>query len=267
MKQSLLDQILENKRNEVQLAKEKNSLESLQHTLSDRKTEIRNFFAALGTPSRLHVIAEIKKASPSEKVIEPNFNPLEIALLYQNSGLVDAISILTDEKYFSGKLSYIRDIKNITKVPLFRKDFIIDEYQIYESYLAEADAILLIAHILEPVELQNLIQLTKKLGLQCLVETRNKAEIEMAVQAGTEIIGINARNLDTLEMNKHLFADLVSSIPTGILKVAESGLESSHDLQEVAAAGADAVLIGTTLMRAKNKKAKLEELLSFERAQ
>jgi len=208
-------------------------------------------------------MAEIKKASPSEGLIRENFDPQEIAKSYEKSGRVDAISVLTESKYFQGDLKFIKDVKKVTSVPIFRKDFIFDEYQIYESFLAEADALLLIVAILKPKKLAHLIRLTSSLGLNCLVETHSQKEIEIALKAGAKIIGINARNLKTFKLNKELFEKLAPIIPKNIVKVAESGLKSPTEVQKVYREGANAILIGTSIMKSKNVRKAIEKLTNL----
>lgn len=261
---TILDQILEHKARELSLAKQRTSLQQLQRSLKDRQTELRDFRKSLSQANRLAVIAEIKKASPSAGVLVAHFDHLNIAREYQRSKKVDAISVLTEEEFFQGSLGFISEIKKVTTIPIFRKDFIFDEYQIYESYLAESDALLLIAAVLEMDELCHLLQLSEKLGMAVLVETHSQEEVEMAIKAGASIIGINARNLHTFEMDKNLFASLAAHLPATTIKVAESGLETPQEVQQVYQAGANAVLVGTSIMKAPNKRQKIEELLSFE---
>lgn len=263
MKQTntILDKILRDKALEVESAI-KNQPLSYSTVISARQTEVRDFRQALSQPGKLNIIAEIKKASPSAGLIRPDFNHLSIAADYETSGLVDAISVITESKYFQGKLGFIKEIKAITTMPLFRKDFIFDEYQIYESYLAEADALLLIAAALESKQLKHLLGVVHSLGLNALVETHSREEIEQALEAGAKIIGINARDLKTFEMHKNLFLQLVGFLPKNSIKVAESGLENEYDVKKVYDAGANAVLIGTSIMKAQNIKEKIYELLS-----
>lgn len=258
---TILDKILRDKALEVEVAKKRQPL-SYSTVISARQTKIRDFLKALGKPGKLRVMAEIKKASPSAGLIRPDFNHLGIASDYEASRLVDAISILTESKYFQGKLAFIKEIKAITTIPLFRKDFIFDEYQIYESYLAEADALLLIAAALESQQLKHLLDVTHSLGLSALVETHSREEIEQAVGAGAKIIGINARDLKTFKIHKNLFSQLVEFLPKNSIKVAESGLENKHDIKKIYNAGANAVLIGTSIMKAQNIKEKIHELLN-----
>lgn len=258
---TILDKILQNKALEVEMAKKRQPL-SYSTVIGKRQTKIRDFQKALGKPGKLRVMAEIKKASPSAGLIRSDFDHLAIASDYETSGLIDAVSILTESKYFQGNLTFIKEIKAVTTIPLFRKDFIFDEYQIYESYLAEADALLLIAAALETEQLKHLLNVTHSLGLNALVETHSREEIQQALEAGAKIIGINARDLKTFEMHKNLFSQLVEFLPKNSIKVAESGLENERDIKKVHSEGANAVLIGTSIMKAENIKEKIKELLS-----
>ena len=258
---TFLDKIVANKIKEVEALKKLRPLMSLKNALSERKTEIRNFSRAIIKKNKLHLIAEIKKASPSAGLIRPNFDHILTAKVYEKSGLVNAISVLTEKKYFQGNIKFIRDVKKVTSVPILRKDFIFDEYQIYESYLAEADAILLIVAVLEQSKLNNLLSLTHKLGMDALVEVHSEKEIEIALQAKAEIIGINARDLKTFKVDNSLFETLSKYIPREIINVAESGLEQRRDLENAYRAGANAVLIGTAIMKAENIQSKIKELV------
>ena len=258
---TILDKIIKSKKLEVEEAKKRCPL-SYSTVIAKRQTKVRNFRKAIGKPGRPRIIAEIKKASPSAGLIRPDFDHMGIAADYEASGLVDAVSVLTESKYFQGRLDFIKEIKTITTIPLLRKDFIFDEYQIYESYCAEADALLLIAAALEPEQLKHLLEITHSIGLQALVETHSREEIETALLAGAKIIGINARDLKTFEIHKDLFSQLAPLLPKNSIKVAESGLENKNDIKKAYDAGANAVLIGTSIMKAKNIKEKIHELLS-----
>jgi len=262
---TILDQILERKTLEVKASKKLRSLSALKEDLFRRKTSVRNFTQAISQPGQVSVIAEIKKASPSAGVICDDFDPVQIARAYQNSSRVSAISVLTDKQFFQGDLRFISQVKAVTKVPIFRKDFIIDEYQIYESFLAESDALLLIAAALDEEDLRHLLRVSQQLGMAVLVEIHTLPELQKSVAAGASIIGVNARSLHTFQMNSELFEELAPLIPSGVLKVAESGLETAADVQRVSRAGADAVLVGTSIMKAKNKQQKLAQLLGQER--
>ncbi len=258
---TILDEIVKNKEREVARAKKRAPL-SFSVARAERKTAVLDFAKAVGSGRGLRLIAEIKKASPSAGTIDTDFNHKKIAREYEDSGLVDAISILTESKYFQGGLDFIKEIKAITTVPLLRKDFIFDEYQIYESYCAEADALLLIVAALEYEQLKHLLEITRSLGMSALVEAHSREEIEQAVKAGASIIGINARDLKTFEIHGERFSELAKYIPKGIIKIAESGLEKAEDVRAARSAGADAVLVGTSIMKAKNKKEKIRDLIS-----
>ena len=214
---TILDKIIKNKKLELTAAKKEVPLKYLKNSI--KKRNIRSFSNAIGKKNKLNLIAEIKKSSPSGGLIRKDFNHVSIATEYQHSGLVDAISVLTEKRYFQGDIKFIKDIKKITPIPILRKDFIFDEYQIYESYLAEADALLLIVAVLDPSELKRLLSLTHKLGMDALVEIHSEKEIEIALKAGTRIIGINARDLKTFKVNNALFGRLSRYIPKRIIKV------------------------------------------------
>ena len=257
---TILDKIIENKKLELIAAKKEISLEYLKNSI--KKRIIRDFGGAIGKQDKLNLIAEIKKSSPSAGLVRKNFNHLSIAKDYQQSGLVDAISVLTEKKFFKGDISFIEDVKSVTSIPILQKDFIFDEFQIYEAYLAGADALLLIAAVLEQSELNNLLGLTDKLGMDALVEVHSEKEIETVLKAGAKIIGINARDLKTFRVDNSLFRRLSKYIPREVIKVAESGLEQRKDLEKAHKAGANAVLVGTSILEAKNIKLKLGELVS-----
>jgi indole-3-glycerol phosphate synthase len=246
---TILDDILRDKAADLERLKSITPLESIKSLSSERKTPARDFAAALGSPGKLRVIAEIKKASPSGGVIRNDFDPIAIAREYEKSGLVDAISIITETPHFQGNPSWVAKIRKVTTMPLFRKDFIFDEYQIYESFVLEADALLLIAAALEEEQLHTLISITRSLGMETLVETHSQEEVKMALRAGAAIVGINARDLKTFILDRTLFDALAPHIPDGKIKVAESGLESRADMIRVKNAGANAVLVGTSIMK------------------
>jgi indole-3-glycerol phosphate synthase len=242
---SILDTIILEKNKEIRNLKDSSVLKN------NRTTEVRDFYHAI-KKKNIALIAEIKKASPSAGVIRLDFNHNEIAKIYQKSGKVDAISVLTDKKFFQGDLSFIRDVKKITSCPIFRKDFIINKLQVLESYISEADALLLIVAVLKPDTLRDLISYTEELGMNALVEVHTPEECKIAIESGAKIIGINARNLKNFEVDMNLFETIAQKIPEGILKVAESGIESRHDIEKMYNAGADAVLVGTSIMKQRN---------------
>lgn len=209
--------------------------------------------------SDISFICEIKKASPSKGIIAKDFPYLEIAKEYEEAG-ADAISVLTEPDFFMGCTKYLQEISQIVKIPIIRKDFIIDEIQIYESKVIGANAILLICSILNETELRNFIEIADFLGLSCLVEVHNENEIQKAIKANARIIGVNNRNLKDFTVNIRNSINLRRSVPDNILFVSESGIKTNQQIQELRQNKADAVLIGETFMRCKNKKYELENL-------
>ncbi len=209
---------------------------------------------------KVPVIAEIKRASPSAGDIRPGADPLSLAQSMLDGGAI-ALSVLTEQKYFKGEPGFLRDLRKFLDVPLLRKDFIVGEYQVYESASElGADAILLIAKVLGD-SLPDLLNLTRKLGMEALVEVADEKEIELAVDAGARLIGINNRDLETLEIDMSRTARLAPLVPNYVTLVSESGIETRADVQRMLKAGADAVLVGTSIMRAKNIEQKVRELV------
>lgn len=204
-------------------------------------------------------ICEIKRASPSKGLIVSEFPYLQIAEDYEAAG-ADAISVLTEPDYFLGSAAYLKEIRERVSLPLLRKDFIIDEYQIYESKIIGADAILLICALLDVDTLKKYLDLSRALGLSALVEAHDEEEVIMAVSAGARIIGVNNRNLNTFVVDIHNCIRLRPLVPDDILFVAESGIKTADDIRALRKAKVDAVLIGETLMRSADKIAALEKL-------
>ncbi|MDR1468260.1 MAG: indole-3-glycerol phosphate synthase TrpC [Spirochaetaceae bacterium] len=217
------------------------------------------FEAALRAPG-LSFICEVKKASPSKGVIAEDFPYLRIAREYEEAG-ASAISVLTEPRFFQGSAAYLQEIARAVSVPCLRKDFIIDEYQIYEAKFLGAAAVLLICALLEEKQLAAFIALAESLGLAALVETHCETEVEAALNAGAKIIGINNRDLQTFTVDLDVTRRLTALIPGGIVKVSESGIHSPDDIKRVADSSVDAVLIGESLMRARDKKRHLAELV------
>lgn len=212
---------------------------------------------------RIRLIAEVKKASPSRGVIRPDFNPVDIAQTYASNG-ASAISILTEVRHFQGSLNHLRDIRNALgnrSLPLLRKDFISDPYQVYESRAYGADSLLLIAAILKPAKLDELLQLSHQLGMTCLVEVHNEAELEIALNSGALVIGINNRNLTNFTVDLGTTERLRASIPRDRIAVSESGIKNRGDMEKLRQWGVDAVLIGEALLSAPDIPAKIKELL------
>jgi len=208
---------------------------------------------------KIHVIAEIKKASPSKGLIRADFDPIEIAGIYRDMG-ASAISVLTEEDFFQGRLEYIRQVKDAVELPVLRKDFIIDEYQIYEARASGADAVLLIAVILSRGQADDYLHMAEELGMSVLFEVHNYRELDMALLIDAPVIGINNRNLDTLEIDLNTTVELLKDIPEGKIIVTESGVSSREDVEFFERSRVDAVLIGTALMREKDMAMKYEEL-------
>lgn len=224
-------------------------------------TEGKSFYQALAKKG-LSIIGEVKKASPSKGIIAEDFPYLQIAKDYEAAG-IDAISCLTEPKYFLGKDQYLQEIAQAVSVPVLRKDFLIDPYQIYQAKLLGAKAILLIVSLLGERELKEFLSLAGKLGLDALVECHDEEEIRCALSVGAEIIGVNNRNLKTFSVNLENSLSLRNLVPKGQLFVAESGMSKAEELRLLEEAGVDGVLIGESLMRAESKKEKLQELRSL----
>jgi indole-3-glycerol phosphate synthase len=220
-----------------------------------------NFASAL-RGDNVRLIAEVKKASPSMGIMCDNFNPVDIARVYANNGAA-AISVLTEPKYFQGNLTYLRDIKAAVEkpLPLLRKDFIIDPYQVFESRAYGADCILLIVAILTPQKLSELLHLSHQLGMMSLVEIHNATELDIAVKSEAKIIGVNNRDLNTFKVDLNTTAGLRPMIPPDRIVVSESGIKSRDDLKKLREWGVDAALIGEALMTAPDIAIKMRELL------
>jgi len=210
----------------------------------------RDFLGAIKRNGpQVNLIAEIKKSSPSRGVIRTDFCPRDIARIYAEAG-ANAISVLTEERFFQGSPDYLREVREVTRIPLLRKDFIIDDYQIYQARVLGADAILLIAAILEQGQLEDYLDLAGELGLAALVEVHTGAELARVLQSGARIIGINNRNLHTFQTDPATTFALYPSIPSGRVVVSESGIRTPADMGRLAEIGVDAVLVGEVLMRA-----------------
>lgn len=207
----------------------------------------------------IKLIAEIKKASPSKGIIREKFDHLSIAQIYDKKH-VHAVSVLTEEDFFMGSLSFLPEVKKITSKPVLRKDFIVDEYQIYETRVNSADAILLIAAILEKNQAAEYLNLARELGLSVLFEVHDFKELEMALLIACDIIGINNRNLKTLQVDMNTTFTLRREIPSERIVVSESGIKSRTDVQKLQNIGVDALLIGTSFMEAEDIGKKIDEL-------
>ncbi len=255
---TILDKLAETARARVEEAKRRISFETLRETAEAMPKGDAPFHKALSGPE-LSFIYECKKASPSKGLIAPVYPYQTIARAYEAAG-ADAISVLTEPSRFLGSGEHLREIASAVKVPCLRKDFTVDAYMIYEAKALGAAAILLIVSILGEKQLMDYLALCRELGLSALVEAHDDAEIETALRAGAEIIGVNNRNLRDFTVNTGNSRRLRRLIPPGILFVSESGVKNAADVQRLREIGADAVLVGEALMRAENKAAKLREL-------
>ncbi len=258
----ILDEIVKTKQQEVSILKERFKGKDLDALIKDLPTS-RDFLKAFGK-AKFSLIAEIKKASPSAGLIRQDFDPISLAKVYEESGAA-AISVLTDEKYFQGKIEYLKAAKVSTTIPVLRKEFIIDETQIYESRIAGADALLLIARLLKDSELISLLALTEKLGMQALVEVHNAEEVQRVLRTNARIIGINNRDLDTLKVSLKNTINLLKQFPElkDRVVISESGIHNQKDVQMLKNAGVEGMLVGEAILRSANIPEKIRELLGL----
>ena len=260
----ILDEILSHKRTEVENARIACPLAELKARCADL-APTRGFERALRSPrGRVGLIAEVKKASPSAGVIAHDFDPARMARQYEDAG-ADCLSVLTDERYFQGCLDDMRAARTACGLPVLRKDFVVDEYQIYEARAAGADCILLIVAALSSGQVADLRALAGKLGLSALVETHDAAEMTTALEAGATLVGINSRDLKTFHVDLGVVETVARGVPEGVLLVAESGLKTGEDVRRVSAAGAGAILVGETLMRSGDVAQGVRSLLGGSR--
>ena len=255
----------------VQKKKEKIFLAKQQLTEDDLRVKIqtipapRPFIEQINKPKTISLIAEIKKASPSRGIIRQDFNYQEIARIYQEAGAC-AISVLTEEDFFQGNIAYLNEIKSVVDLPLLRKDFILEPYQVYESRYFGADAILLLADLLSAQNLSELISLADTLGLDCLLEVHTEKELKKVLNLKKLVnfmIGINNRDLHTLEVDFKITEKLFPLIPKDRVIVVESGIKTYQDVLFLKILGASAVLIGEAFMEAENLKKKVEEVMGW----
>lgn len=254
----ILDDIVEKRKIQLEREKSEISPEEMKKRALAEKRETISFKNALAKKG-ISIISEVKKSSPSKAVICEDFHPVETAVKYEQSG-ADAVSCLTEEFYFNGSSKYLSEIRKNINLPILRKDFIIDEYQIYEAKVIGADAILLISAILDTDTIIKFKTLADTLGLDCLCEIHNEEELKNLLPASPEIIGINNRNLKTFEVSLDTTGHLASMLPEGCIVVSESGIRDNADMKKLRAFGADAVLIGETLMRSGDIEETIKEL-------
>ncbi|MDL2246286.1 indole-3-glycerol phosphate synthase TrpC [Methanobrevibacter sp. OttesenSCG-928-K11] len=254
----MLSEIINNTQLRLKNNKKSKSLDKLKKEVNSLEINKDFPFKKALNEDSLSIIAEVKKASPSKGLIDSDFDYLAIAKEYEKAK-VSAISVLTEPYFFKGDNEYLINISRETSIPILRKDFIIDEYMIYESKIIGADAILLIASILDKDSLKNYIEIANKLGLSSLVETHNADEIEKAIDAGSEIIGVNNRDLKTFDVDINTSIHLRKNVPDNIIFVSESGIKDKNDISKLKKYNVDAVLIGETLMRSKDKSKLIKE--------
>lgn len=254
----ILDTIVAQKKKEIQKQKIRMPQEKIANIIAGDKRSGRSFKQALAQKG-LSLIAEVKKASPSKGLLRADFDPLALSCCYEKNGAA-AISVLTDEQFFQGSLENLQLVKTNTGLPVLRKDFLIDPYQLYEAKLYGADAVLLIAAILNKQELKAFIEISRELKLDALVETHSANELETALFCGAEIIGINNRDLQTFNTDLQVTIGLIDQVPPNILAVSESGISTSEHMQILADAGVDAVLVGEALVTSSDVASKVKEL-------
>lgn len=258
---TVLDRIVEARRAEV--AHRKKSLPETVLRIGVQKADpVRDFAAALCRP-QINVIAELKKASPSAGVLRADFDPAMLARGYEAAGAA-ALSVLTEEGFFHGSLAHLRDARKAVSLPVLRKDFIVEPWQVWEARATNADTFLLIVAALSAQTLAELLALGRELGMEPLVEVHTRQELDAALTAGARIIGVNNRNLHTLEVRVETSFELIGAIPDECIAVSESGLRSSNDLARLRAAGFDAFLIGESFMREADPGAALGRLLAAQ---
>ncbi|MCA9106867.1 MAG: indole-3-glycerol phosphate synthase TrpC [Planctomycetales bacterium] len=257
---TILQRIVATKWEEIAQAKSLRPLAELVARVPDSPPP-RDFLGKLRRGDRLALIAEVKKASPSKGVIRADFTPTEIAQAYAAGG-ADCLSVLTDESYFQGHLDYLAAIRSVVELPLLRKDFIVDPYQVYEARVAGADAVLLIAECLEPPRLAELRALIHELGMTALVELHDREQLASVLASGASLVGVNNRDLKTFTVDLEHAIELRREIPAEITMVGESGIRSAEDARRLFAAGINAMLVGESLMAQRDVRDAVERLLN-----
>ncbi len=258
---SILNEIVTYKQDELKTTKSNVSLSELKERVIDA-APVKSFKEAIQRKEgeSVKLIAELKKASPSKGLIRESFNPSKVTSIYDKKP-VAAISVLTEQRYFQGKIEYLHEARKRTEKPLLRKDFIVDEYQVYEARANHADALLLIVGALDKSQLKDLYELSKELTLDCLVEVHNWKELDTALYCGAEIIGINNRDLKTMDISLNITLALLKDIPDDRIVVSESGISTRADVELIQSTRASAILVGTTIMKADDIGSKIDELM------
>lgn len=260
---TILEKIIGHKLVEVEESKKTLPLPALIERVQ-KTSEPRDFLKAVSPNGSLRIIAEVKHASPSKGIFREDFDHVEIARSYERGGAA-ALSVLTDEKFFKGSLTYLKDIRRAVDIPLLRKDFTVDPYQVYEARLYGADAILLIAAALGQDTMKELLELAHSIGLNAIVEVHDDSELDRALAVGSRIIGINNRDLRTFAVDLAVSTRLAGRIPGDIVVVAESGIGSADDIGMLRGGGVHVFLIGETFMRAPDPGVELQKLISSSR--
>lgn len=259
---SVLEQICTDKREHVSIQIGKTPLSKLEEKIS-HLFPVREFKQALAKQkdsTEIALIAEIKRASPNRGILRWKFDPAEIAKIYEAAGTT-CLSVLTDTPYFHGKDEYVEDVKSVVTLPVLRKDFMIDVYQIYESRALGADCVLLILAALSAVQAKELYDTAKELSLDVLVEVHNTDEIDLALDLGADMIGINNRDMETLTVSLQTSLDLIGALPEESIKIAESGIKTYEEVKNLQDAGFDAILVGENFMRQEDIHTAVLELL------
>lgn len=259
MPETILDKIVATKRREIAACRERVPVAELHRRLADAPP-VRDFFAAIAQPGPIRLIAEVKKASPSAGVIRADFDPVEIAKIYEAHGAA-CLSVLTDEPFFQGRLEYLAAVRQSVAIPVLRKDFILDEYQLLEARAAGADAVLLIAECLDDCNLRSLHNAAIDLGMTPLVELYEPENLPRVIAAGAALVGVNNRNLHTFDVRLEHTLRLRDAIPDECALVSESGIKTRADVDRLEAAEVDAILVGESLMREPDIGAAVHRLM------
>ena len=262
---NMLKEIIKQKHEEIRQDKKNFPYKFLLQLIEEGLSPTRGFFRKLNSSSTISVVTELKFASPSKGIISDKKKNLEKIIQIYTANGASAISVLTEKKFFNGDPGYIRRAKEVTNLPILRKDFILDEYQIFQSRCLWADAILLIARLLDEPTLIRFQKIASSLGIDCLVEVHNKEELIKATTAGSKIIGINNRNLMDFSIDLSVTTRLSSLVPQDCLLVSESGIKCHEDIRRLSLCGIDAILVGEVLMTARNPGDKLQKLTGVEK--
>ncbi len=259
---NFLNQIIEHKHKEIETRKISFPQEKILNELP-KISPPRSFKNAISRPDRISLIAELKRSSPSKGILRSNFEPLEIARICEFSG-ANALSVLTEDEFFGGSIDYVKKIKEVTALPLLRKDFIIDAYQIYESRYYGADALLLIVNLLSQEELNDFVKIAEELNLEPMAEVHSQEDLEKVLRVSSiDVVGINNRNLHTFEVDLETTARLKHLIPEDKIVVSESGINSYEDVMYLRSLGVNAVLIGEAFMAAGDIGAKIRQVMGY----